>query len=89
MTQDNHPNGLGRFEELSRAQQSLVVDIVNAIASRPELALATEALMLVSELCEAKAKAHEAIGAKWVRQQRLKASKKQEQARAKARGGES
>jgi hypothetical protein len=89
MTQDNHPNGLGRFDELSRAQQLLVVDIVNAIASRPELGLATEALMVVSELCEAKAKAHEAIGAQWVRQQRMKASKRRDQARAEARSGES
>ena len=45
MTQDNHPNGLGRFEELSRAQQSLVVDIVNAIASRPS---SENTLILVS-----------------------------------------
>jgi hypothetical protein len=85
MTQDNHPNGLGRFDELSRAQKSLVVDIVNAMASRP----AAEALILVSELCEAKAKAYEVIGAEWVRQQRMKASKRRDQARAEARSGES
>ena len=72
MTQDNHPNGLGRFDELSRPQKSLVVDIVNAIASRPS---SENTLILVAELCEAKSKAYEVIGAEWVRQQRLKALK--------------
>jgi hypothetical protein len=86
MTPDNHPNGLGRFDELSRAQKSLVVDIVNAIASRPS---SENTLILVAELCEAKSKAYEVIGAEWVRQQRMKASKRREQARAEARAGES
>jgi hypothetical protein len=86
MTQDNHPNGLGRFEELSRAEQLLVVDIVNAMASRPS---SENMLLLVSELCQAKAKAYEVIGAEWVRQQRMKASKRRDQARAEARSGES